>query len=88
MSKQESYHPDENQISKAKSTVKRDKPWELWGKARRKWQWSNNEPQWHRMGRYETKEIAEKVIELRERSFGGMMFGAYEYEVRHRDAEG
>lgn len=85
MSKQESYHPDENQITKAKSTVRKKKPWELWARRRVRSPWSKKEPQWHRQGRYGTKEIAEKVIEKRKTDVGGLLADIYEYEVRNSD---
>lgn len=85
MSKQESYHPDENQITKAKSSVRKKKSWELWAKRHKKSPWSQKEPQWCRLGRYTTKEIAEKVIQKRKTDVGGLLAEIYEYEVRFKE---
>ena len=72
MSRQQTYAPDEPEESRPKAKVKKDKPWSVW----HKWRTSDWMPRvlkrdgWSRVGRYQTKEEAEKVIAKNVRQYG------------------
>jgi hypothetical protein len=62
MSRQQSAAPDEPEEARPKAKVKKEKPWSVWHQWNR-WGWS-------RVGRYQTKEEAEKVIAKNVRQYG------------------
>lgn len=86
MSKQDSLHPDENQITKAKSKVKKKKgPWVLasryymnWGKPPRWTRWSID-------GRYKTEKSAELVRDKKLRDYGGTLANFYQFDIYKKD---
>jgi hypothetical protein len=86
MSKQQSSTPDEPEVPrKTGGGNRRARPWSVWYKltwigAPRAWpSWLGRSAQWHRMGRYASKEISESVVDSDRRKH---VYPKYEYAYR------
>ena len=94
MSKQESYHPDGNEITGTKSPAKREKgEWELWERPKRKfdhrkiynyrtksYRWGKRRP-WRCVGSWQTKELAEVNHQKHIRDCGGIFACRYNFVI-------